>query len=73
MGYDSKKRSIAKIISWHIIATVLTFCISYFFTGQIIASAKITFTGIFVGMALFYIHERVWDRIKWGKYETDNS
>jgi len=64
---DSKKRSFAKIVTWHVIAIFITFSISYFFTGQILASAKITFTGIIVGMALFYIHERIWDKIRWGK------
>ncbi len=64
---DTRKRSIAKIITWHIIAPTFTLAIIYFFTGQFIASTKATLTALAVGMLMFYVHERVWNKIKWGK------
>ena len=65
---DLKKRSVAKIVTWHLVAICISFSVSYFFTGQVIASAKITFSSIVIGMTLFYFHERIWDRIKWGRF-----
>lgn len=64
---DSKKRSFVKIITWHLLAMSFTLGIVYFFTGQLITSAKVTFSALTVGMVLFYVHERIWDKIKWGK------
>lgn len=64
---DSKKRSFVKIITWHAVAVSFTLVIVFFFTGQFVTSAKVTFSALAVGMVMFYVHERVWDKIKWGK------
>lgn len=64
---ETKKRSFLKIITWHIVAPSFTLVIIYFFTEQFIASTKATLTALVVGMALFYAHERIWNKIKWGK------
>ena len=69
MAHDSKKRSVVKIITWHITALVLSFSVTYFFTGLVLPSIKITLMGIFLGMVLFYFHERIWDNIEWERVD----
>lgn len=64
---DSKKRSITKAVSWRVIATVLTVIVAYIFTNTIIASIELTLTAAVLSTILYYIHERVWAMISWGR------
>ena len=58
--------SFIKGVSWRIIATCDTILLSYIYTGSIGNSLKIGFIEVFTKIILFYIHERVWLKIKWG-------
>lgn len=58
--------SLFKGISWRIVATLDTIVLSYIYTGSIANSLKIGFVEVFTKIILFYLHERVWLRIKWG-------
>jgi uncharacterized membrane protein len=68
---DSPQRSISKAISWRILASLTTFIIFYFTAGQKIAIEVITAAvGVEVisKMIIYYLHERLWTNIVWGKY-----
>jgi uncharacterized membrane protein len=39
----------------------------YFFTGSFIGSVKITVVAAILGMISFYVHERIWNHVQWGK------
>lgn len=68
---ESPARSIAKAISWRIIASLTTFLIFYFTAGSKVAVEVITAA---VGveaiskMLIYYVHERIWANVFWGKY-----
>ena len=62
-------RSIVKTVSWRFIATMTTFSLVWIFTGKLN-------TAVFVGgieavakMIFYFLHERGWNRVKWGKHE----
>lgn len=63
---ESHLRSVIKGITWRIIATTTTMVIAYIITGEIGDALKIG--GIeFVGkIAIYYLHERVWQLIPRG-------
>lgn len=65
--FETKKRSVVKTVTWKIIATSITLFTVYFFTGSFLGSVKITIVAAIIGMTSFYIHERVWNRVQWGK------
>jgi len=73
---ESPARSIAKSISWRIIASLTTFTIFYFSVGSKIAIEVITAA---VGveavskMLIYFIHERIWANIYWGKNWMKNK
>lgn len=54
---ESHGRTIVKSISWRIVATLVT---AYFtgLTGAIVINVWMT--------VAYYIHERVWTRVRWG-------
>lgn len=66
----SQKRHIAKMITWRVIASFTTFCIAYFFfKDDPMATQKATgvaLTESVIKMALYYFHERVWYKSKFG-------
>lgn len=64
---DSAVRSLAKAVSWRLTGTVDTFVISWLITGQVLLASGIALTEIMTKVALFWLHERVWNKINWGK------
>ena len=64
---DSAYRSLAKAVSWRVTGTVDTFLISWFVTGTISLAVGIAFTEIMTKVVLYWLHERVWNKINLGK------
>ena len=64
---DSTKRSLIKTISWRITGSGATFGISYLISGNFIVAGSITSVQLITNTILYFVHERVWDRIKWGR------
>ncbi|HBB48785.1 MAG TPA: hypothetical protein DCZ44_04015 [Flavobacteriaceae bacterium] len=67
--YESEKwsRSFIKSISWRIIGTLDTIVISYLVTGIFSFALSIGAIEFVTKMGLYVVHERVWNRIHWGK------
>lgn len=64
---ESNKRSIAKAISWRITGTLDTFIISWLITGELTLAGAIAFTEIVTKVVLYWFHERIWNRVRWGR------
>jgi uncharacterized membrane protein len=64
---DAHLRSLAKGASWRAVGTLDTFIISYFITGKAFSAASIASIETFTKIALFYLHERLWGVIPWGR------
>jgi uncharacterized membrane protein len=60
---DKHWKSISKSISWRLIGTLDTVIIAFLITGEFSKAFEIGFTEIFTKMFLFYLHERLWNRI----------
>lgn len=64
---DSNARSIAKTISWRLTGSLSTFAISYIILGSFLIAGSIAIVQVTVNTILYYIHERVWNTIHWGR------
>ena len=60
-------RSLTKTITWRILATSDTFLIAWLITGKWSWAGAIAGIEVITKMFLYYGHERVWDKIKWGR------
>ena len=60
-------RSIAKAISWRVVGTIDTLVVSYIVTGKIALAASIASVDFLTKLILYFFHERIWNKIKWGK------
>jgi uncharacterized membrane protein len=66
----SPVRTIAKTISWRIIASLTTFIIFYFTTDHKVAAAVLGISVVIESvtkMVIYYFHERLWETVDWGK------
>lgn len=63
---DSPKRSLAKTISWRITGSGATFAISYAILGDVSVSGTIAAIQLTFNTLLYFVHERVWNKITWG-------
>ena len=57
---DSHLRSVAKAVSWRVIATLTTGVIAYLVTGRLDTAALIGGIEFVFKIGIFYVHERVW-------------
>lgn len=60
---DSRKRSLAKGVTWRVVATSTTVTIAYMITGEVDAALQIGFIEVFAKIAIYYLHERAWARV----------
>ncbi len=64
---EKPKRSIAKSVSWRIVGTLDTILISWIVTGTLSLAFSIGLIELVTKMVLYFFHERIWNRISWGK------
>ena len=57
-------RSLAKAVSWRIVASTDTFLISWLITGYLTVATTIAGVEAVTKFCLYYFHERAWLRIK---------
>ena len=72
--HEKPYRSIVKAISWRTVGTIDTIIVSYFITGNLIMAASIGSIEVITKMALYYFHERAWNKLSFGRVkppETD--
>ena len=64
-------RSVLKGMSWRFFGSLDTMMLAFFWTGNYKAAFAISATEVITKVGLFWLHERVWFRIKWGKVITE--
>jgi len=70
---DNNTRVIVKATSWRFFATCDTIFLSWIFTGQILSALKIGATEVLTKIGLFYLHERIWDKLSFGRTYTEKN
>jgi len=72
MMKETHLRSFFKGITWRIIATVTTMVLVFISTGDFVITLSVGFFEVIAKLLFYYLHERVWNRIRWGKYKKKN-
>ena len=66
MAIESNNRSLLKAISWRLIASITTTVIAFYFGLPAKAIGLVFFADLIIKFVLYYVHERIWTRIKFG-------
>ncbi len=64
---EAHRRSVVKTISWRFIATLITMGIVFLITRKEIIMLEVGILDMVAKLMFYYLHERVWGKIKWGK------
>ena len=67
MAQENHYRSLVKAISWRVTGTIDTILISFLITGQAKWALTIGFVELFTKVFLYYVHERIWNRLSFGR------
>lgn len=67
------KRHIAKTVTWRVVGTIDTILLSWLVTGNPYTGLKIGFSEVVTKMLLYYLHERIWFRVKAGVTKNGDS
>ena len=59
-------RHLAKTISWRVVGTIDTMVLGFLVTGDFKIALTLGGLEVFSKMILYFIHERVWYKIKFG-------
>ncbi len=65
---STRIRSFVKGLCWETISFILTFIAVYIIYGDVITSLEFSLALTTIKILLFFAHERLWKKIRWGKY-----
>ena len=63
----SKRRSLAKSVTWRLIAIFVTFGVGFVMTNSWEFAASLSLISNLINFILYYIHERFWLKVSWGR------
>jgi uncharacterized membrane protein len=70
---DKPVRSLIKGFTWRLTGTIDTIVVSFFVTGKIATAFSIGGIEMMTKLGLYYSHERVWEKVGWGKRKRKES
>ncbi len=68
---DSHSRSLAKGVTWRILASTTTMVIVFIATGNLVLVIGVGVADVLTKILFYYLHERFWGRIHWGRIGTE--
>jgi uncharacterized membrane protein len=68
--HRTTKRSLVKALTYRVVIVVLDFSVIYILTGRVeVALGFMVISNIYT-TAAYFVHERIWNRIRWGIEQT---
>jgi uncharacterized membrane protein len=70
---DKHYRSLAKAVSWRMTGSIDTAIITFLITGKWTFALAISGVELFTKIGLFYVHERVWEKLSFGRVKEPQT
>lgn len=64
---DRVGRSLVKSITYRVFIVISTFIVVFLLTGEVQETVEITIVTNVANSLLYFFHERLWNRVHWGK------
>lgn len=64
---ETRQRSLTKSITFRILVIISDLVVVYILTHQLVATIAITVFTNLASTIFYFLHERVWDNITWGR------
>ena len=69
---ETRKRTLAKTMSWRVIATVITMVVAFGVSGDPLVGIAVGSGDFVIKIFAYYFHERAWSRVTVG-YVADKA
>jgi uncharacterized membrane protein len=66
---ETHYRSVVKAVTWRAGGTVVTFGVVWAVTGELPLALSVGVVDTLIKIGAFYMHERIWNRLSFGKKE----
>lgn len=64
---QTKTRALVKATIWTLMGLLVMVIVGFLFTGSFATGGKMALINSCVGMITYFLYERCWDRINWGR------
>ena len=64
---ENKSRSLVKSLTYRVIAFIVLILITWYATDDFFQTTFISVTFQTIQLIIYYFHERLWEKIGWGK------
>lgn len=64
---ETPARTILKAVTWQMLGILTMTAVSYPRTGSLTAAATLALSASATGFVCFFLHERVWNAVRWGR------
>ncbi|MBO0903029.1 DUF2061 domain-containing protein [Jiella sonneratiae] len=64
---ETRKRSLAKAVSWQILGFAVMTFLGFLFTGSFETGGALALVSTLLGFASYLAHERIWAAVGWGR------
>ena len=68
--FETKRRSVAKALSWRFLATIITTLVAFVLTGTLKFALEVGLLDTTIKLFVYFAHERLWNRIAYGRVEA---
>lgn len=65
--FEKAVRSMGKVVTWRILVTITNFFGGWIASGNPWVGLGVVSFALVVNSILYYFHERLWNRVDWGK------
>jgi len=63
---ETHSRTVAKTLSWRVLATIITSCLVWVLTGKLELGFSIGLLDCLTKIVIYYLHERMWSKVRFG-------
>ncbi|SEO93065.1 Uncharacterized membrane protein [Salinihabitans flavidus] len=64
---ETRQRSVVKAVLWNAIGLCVMAVVGFVTTGSAMIGGTMAVINTGIGLSLYVVYERVWDRIGWGR------
>ncbi len=64
---DTKTRTLTKALVWNAIGLATMALVGFLATGSLAVGGSMALVNAALGLSMYVIYERVWDRVAWGR------
>lgn len=69
--FENNFRSFGKVITWRVLQTINHTALGWWASGSFTVGLSVAGIALVVNSFLYWAHERIWNRVQWGKKTSE--